>query len=168
MEAIIFCGIQASGKTTFYKENFFKTHVRISLDLFNTRRKENIFIETCLQTQQRFVIDNTNPTKKERHAYIEKAKQFKFKVTGFYFESTIGEAITRNKNRTGKELVPPAGIGGTYKRLQPPSFIEGFDELFRVKIVNGGFTVEGIAKNVVSAAINNGEKDKTESLKSTK
>ena len=78
MEAIIFCGIQASGKTTFYKENFFKTHVRISLDLLNTRRKEDIFLRTCLQTQQRFVIDNTNPTKKERLPYIEKAKAFKF------------------------------------------------------------------------------------------
>jgi len=148
MEAIIFCGIQASGKTTFFKENYFKTHVRLSLDLFNTRRKENIFLETCLQTQQRFVIDNTNATKKERVLYIEKAKQFKFKVTGFYFESTAGEAITRNKNRTGKEHVPPAGIGGTYKKLQVPEFEEGFDELFKVKIVNGSFVVEkmGIEK----------------------
>lgn len=58
MEAIIFCGIQACGKTTFYLQNFFKTHLRISLDLFNTRRKENIFlVQTCLETQQRFVVD---------------------------------------------------------------------------------------------------------------
>ena len=144
MEAIIFCGIQASGKTTFYKENFFKTHVRISLDLLNTRLKENIFLETCLQTQQRFVADNTNATKKERLLYIEKAKQFKFKVMGFYFETTVGEAITRNKNRTGKELVPPAGIGGTFKKLQVPSLEEGFDELFKVKILNGKFVAEAM------------------------
>lgn len=85
MEAIIFCGIQASGKTTFYKENYFKTHVRISLDLLNTRRKENIFLETCLQTQQRFVVDNTNITKKQRLVYIEKARGFKFKVTDSFF-----------------------------------------------------------------------------------
>jgi predicted kinase len=149
MEAIIFCGIQASGKTTFYIERFFKTHVRISLDLFNTRRKEKIFIETCLKTQQRYVIDNTNPTKKERLAYIEKAKQFKFKVAVFYFQSTVGEAITRNKNRTGKEHVPPAGIGGTYKRLQTPAYEEGFDELFMVKIVNGSFAVEAVINDRV-------------------
>ncbi len=144
MEAIIFCGIQASGKTTFYKENFFKTHVRISLDLFNTRRKEDIFLRTCLETQQRFVVDNTNPTKEERLPYIEKAKAFKFKVIGFYFQSTLGEAITRNKNRTGKELVPPAGIGGTFKRLQIPAFEEGFDELFKVEIAIGSFAVRRI------------------------
>ena len=142
MEAIIFCGIQASGKTTFYKDRFFKTHVRISLDLFNTRRKENIFIKTCLETQQRFVIDNTNPTIKDRAKYIEEAKQRKFKVKGYFFESTVGQAITRNKQRTGKELVPPAGIGGTFKRLQIPAYIEGFDEIFKVNIVADKFVVE--------------------------
>jgi len=155
MEAIIFCGIQASGKTTFYKENYFKTHVRLSLDLFNTRRKESIFLETCLQTQQRFVADNTNPTGKERLIYIEKAKQYKFKVIGFYFQSTVGEAIARNKNRTGKEFVPPAGIGGTYKRLQAPAFDEGFDELFTVKIINNKFVVETIENEKDSAAMEN-------------
>jgi predicted kinase len=117
MEAIIFCGIQASGKTTFYIERFFKTHVRISLDLLNTRRKENIFFQTCLQTQQRFVIDNTNATKKERQSFIVKAKDFKFKVIGFYFASTIGEAIQRNKNRAGKEVIPVAGIRGNIEEV---------------------------------------------------
>src|SRR5438128_10159526 len=113
MEAIIFFVIQASGKTTFYKERFFKTHVRISLDLFNIRRKEDIFIQTCFDTQQRFVIDNTNVTKKVRQLYIARAKGCKFKVIGYYFHSTLGEAITRNKSRTGKEIIPIAGIGET-------------------------------------------------------
>jgi len=141
MEAIIFCGIQASGKTTFYKERFFKTHVRISLDLFNTRRKEIIFLETCLATQQRFVIDNTNSTKEERQNFIQKAKEYKFKVIGYSFVSTVGEAITRNKSRTEKEQVPPAGIGGTFKRLQQPEFTEGFDEIFTVRIKENNFLV---------------------------
>ena len=35
MEAVIFVGVQASGKTTFYKEQLFRSHVRISLDLLN-------------------------------------------------------------------------------------------------------------------------------------
>jgi len=29
MQVIIFIGIQATGKSIFYKENFFDTHVRI-------------------------------------------------------------------------------------------------------------------------------------------
>ena len=37
MEAVVFTGIQASGKSTFYRERFFHTHLRISLDLLKTR-----------------------------------------------------------------------------------------------------------------------------------
>ncbi len=37
MEAVVFCGIQGSGKTSFYRERLLATHVRISLDLLRTR-----------------------------------------------------------------------------------------------------------------------------------
>jgi transcriptional regulator with XRE-family HTH domain len=37
VEAIIFVGIQASGKSTFYRERFFDTHLRINLDMLKTR-----------------------------------------------------------------------------------------------------------------------------------
>src|SRR4051812_8782542 len=37
MEAVILIGIQGSGKSTFYRERFFDTHVRVSLDLLKTR-----------------------------------------------------------------------------------------------------------------------------------
>jgi hypothetical protein len=33
MEAVILVGIQAAGKSTFYRERFFQTHLRISLGL---------------------------------------------------------------------------------------------------------------------------------------
>jgi predicted kinase len=133
--------VQASGITTFYQQRFIKTHVRISLDLFNRRRKENIFLETCLISKQRLVIDNTNYSKAQRQDYIQKAKEYKSKVIAYYFISTIGEAITRNKNRTGKEFVPAAGIGGTFLRLQPPEFSEGFDEIFEVRLQGINFFI---------------------------
>lgn len=40
MEAIIFIGIQASGKSTFYHKQFMNTHMRIRLDLLNTRNNQ--------------------------------------------------------------------------------------------------------------------------------
>jgi len=40
MQIIIFIGIPASGKSSFYKELFFNSHIRISMDLLNTRNKE--------------------------------------------------------------------------------------------------------------------------------
>lgn len=130
MEAVIFCGIQATGKTTFFKEKLFKTHIRISLDQLNTRNKELRFIETCLLTFHPLVIDNTNPSQEERAKYITIAKANKFKVTGYYFQSKLADALERNNQRTGKEKIPEIGIKGTYKRLSLPCIDEGFDELY--------------------------------------
>lgn len=70
MEAVIFIGIQASGKTSFYKERFFETHVRLSLDMLKTRHRQRLLIEACVAAQQPFVVDNTNVRQEERAEYI--------------------------------------------------------------------------------------------------
>ncbi len=142
MEVIIFCGIQATGKTTFFKENFFKTHIRISLDQLNTRNKEQKFIETCIQTQQPFVVDNTNPTKEERAKYISIAKAHKFKVVGYYFESKLSQSLERNSQRAGKDNIPEIGIRGTFNKLQLPCYEEGFDKLYYVEAKNNKFNIK--------------------------
>lgn len=142
METIIFIGIQASGKSTFYKENFFQTHLRISLDMLKTRNKEGRLIETCFATRQKFVVDNTNPTSDERKRYIEQAKINKYKVIGYYFQSNIAECIKRNKSRIGKSKIPEIGIKGTYSKLELPNMNEGFDELFYVSISSDGFIIK--------------------------
>lgn len=141
MESIIFCGVQASGKTTFYLRNFFKTHIRISLDQLNTRNKETIFIKTCLNIQQRFVVDNTNPAKHERSKYIKLSKEKKFRVIGYYFHTEVEKAIERNSKRTGKEKIPEVGIRGTFKRLELPAKDEGFDELYHVELEGDEFLI---------------------------
>jgi predicted kinase len=141
MEAIIFIGIQGTGKSTFYKENFFNSHIRISLDLLNTRNKQNKFLNTCFETQSRFVIDNTSPEIKDREPFIERAKERKYKVIGYYFRSNIIEAIERNSQRIGKEKIPVIGIKGCYNKLELPDLKEGFDELYYVEIINGQFKV---------------------------
>ncbi len=141
METIIFCGIQATGKTTFFKEKFFKTHIRISLDQLNTRNKEQKFIETCLATQQRFVVDNTNPTKEDRAKYVLVAKSNNFKVIGYYFQSKLKDALERNNQRAGKENIPEIGIKATLSKLEIPTFEEGFDELYFVEINNNNFII---------------------------
>jgi predicted kinase len=109
--------------------------------MLNTRNKENQFMEVCLRTQQRFVVDNTNLTKVERAKYIEAAKARKFQVIGYFFESKVEEAIRRNRSRTGKELIPEIGIRGANKRLEVPAYDEGFDQLFVVRILEGNFEV---------------------------
>ena len=132
MEAVIFTGIQGSGKSTFYRERFFDTHVRISLDLLKTRNRERQFLQACLSTCQPFVIDNTNPRVEDRAPYIAAAKQAAFRVAGYYFETTIRDALRRNSKRAGGAVIPVPGVIGTFNRLQRPTWAEGFDELYTV------------------------------------
>lgn len=141
MEMILFIGIQGSGKSTFYKERFFDTHVRISMDLLRTRNRESVFMQACLSTRQRFVVDNTNPTRTERSRYIEAAKTAKFRVIGYFFEPDPKASWERNQGRSKKQKIPPAGLFGTLKRLERPTIDEGFDELYLVHARQGRFDV---------------------------
>lgn len=142
MEAVVFIGIQGSGKSSFFKERFFSTHVRISLDLLKTRHRVQRLLDVCLDTQQRFVIDNTNPTRAERAPYIADARTSRFSVVGYYFCSKIEVCSKRNSERGLSERVPEVAILSTAKKLELPSFDEGFNQLFYVRLDDGGFIVE--------------------------
>jgi len=134
MEAVIFVGIQGSGKSTFFRDRFFDTHVRINLDMLRTRPREKIFLEASLEAKQKFVLDNTNLTREEREKYITKAKTYSFKIIGYYFQTNLEKAIEQNNRRGGKAKIPEKGLLNAFKRLQIPQFDEGFDELFYVSI----------------------------------
>ncbi len=131
----MFCGIQASGKSTFYRERFFDTHVRISLDLLRTRHRERVLLAACLETRQPFVVDNTNPTVAERARYVAPALAAGFRVVGYFFAADPKAAFARNQRRVGRAAVPPAGLFGTQQRLQPPTLTEGFARIDRVELV---------------------------------
>jgi predicted kinase len=138
MEAVIFTGVQGSGKTTFYVERYLHTHVRISLDVLKTRPRERALLETCLAARQPFVVDNTNPRAETRQPYIAAARGAGFRVVGYFFETTLKDALRRNAQRTGRARIPAPGVIGTHKRLEPPERAEGYDELFTVIHGEGG------------------------------
>lgn len=135
---ILFMGCQGAGKTTFYRERFFNSHVRVSLDMLRTRHRERLLVSACLHMKQRFVVDNTNPTARDRERYIGLAHGSGFKVIGYYFEATIEELLHRNAKREGNEKIPEIGVRATLKKLEKPGYSEGFDELFRVRVLAGG------------------------------
>jgi predicted kinase len=138
MEAVILCGIPASGKSFYYRKHFASSHVRINLDTLGTRPREAQLLEECLQERRAFVIDNTNPTPAARRRYIEPATETGFTVVGYYFMSTPRDAIARSLARTGSEVVPPWAIHRSYKELQPPGASEGFDELWIARLMPDG------------------------------
>lgn len=141
MKGIIFMGIQGSGKSTFFRQQFLSTHLCLSMDMLKTRHREKILFNACLQAKQPVVIDNTNPTVKDRARYIEGFKAHRFSVTGYYFKSELESCLERNAQRVGKACIPEAGIKGTYKKLELPVHAEGFDELFYVEIIDDQFLI---------------------------
>lgn len=150
MEAVIFIGVQASGKSSFYRETFFNTHLRINLDMLRTRHREEIFLKACIHSSQPFVVDNTNPLPADRLRYLVPAREAGFRLIAYFFDSTLQGAIERNGLRPPKQRVPAPAIAATFKKIQPPSSEEGFDDIFTVQIKpDGKFAVsEGIRKSV--------------------
>src|SRR5687767_9042098 len=128
MEAIIFCGIQASGKSTFFQRHFFHTHMRLNLDMLKTRNREKIIMHACLAAQQPFVADNTNVSVAQRRYYAAFAEAAGFATTCYYFECEMNEAIARNASRAEAHRVPEVAILGTLGKMEVPSIKEGFDK----------------------------------------
>ena len=143
MEAVIFVGLQGAGKSTFYKERFFATHVRVNLDILKTRHRERRLVQGCIETGQPFVVDNTNPTRAEREVYIRAAEDAGFRVVGYYFQSRVEDCKRRNDQRPFEQQVPLKGILGTAGRMKLPTREEGFDAMYYVRIDEAsGFIIE--------------------------
>jgi predicted kinase len=140
MEAILLIGIPATGKSTFWRERYADTHIRLNMDMLKTRHRERILLAALVESKQPFVSDNTNASKEERIKYIEPAKAAGFRVVGYYFESKVSLALERDAGRMSS--VGEQGILGTAGRLERPNAGEGFDELFYVRLTEGEFIVE--------------------------
>lgn len=149
VELVVFIGLQASGKSTFFRERFAATHEHVSKDLFpnnkNRSRRQAQLIEASLSAGSPVVVDNTNPTPEDRRAVVELGRAHGARIVGYYFESETRLCIERNRRRAGRARVPDVAIYATAKKLVPPSYPEGFDELFRVRIAGDAFEIETCA-----------------------
>ncbi len=138
MELVIFIGLQASGKTTFYHNNFAATHEHISKDLFpnnkNKDRRQTQLITDALNEGKSVVIDNTNPTTIERVPLIKIGSNYNCKIVGYYFDLPLYLCLERNQQRIGKAKIPEVGIYATVKKLTRPSYSEGFHYLYDINL----------------------------------
>jgi predicted kinase len=149
MEAVIFIGIQGTGKSSFYHERLFHTHVRINSDMLKTQNRLRVLLNACLDARQSFVLDNTNVTREVRAPFIAQSRAAGFRVVGYYFRSDITSALARNSERVNAARIPDRGVLGTYKKLEIPQRSEGFDALYYVQIdPTGEFQVEEWADEV--------------------
>ncbi|MEN9359837.1 MAG: hypothetical protein RL095_1372 [Verrucomicrobiota bacterium] len=141
-ELILFTGLQGSGKSSFYQKKFADTHLRINLDMLRTRHREKLLIQACLAAKQSLVIDNTNVTRDERAAYFAMlaASPFPFRCSSYFFPPDFKACLERNAQRSRQ--VPEIGIRAALKRLQAPSFDEGFEQIFEVTLCDGDFLIK--------------------------
>lgn len=141
MHALIFIGLQASGKSSYYKEAFFTSHVRINLDMLRTRERERILFEACINARQPLVIDNTNPALADRQRYIPRLQAAGFEISAYYFRSHFATCLQRNNSRQGREKIPEKGLKATLNKLQHPDFNEGFQHIYYVNLTPHGYQV---------------------------
>ncbi len=138
LELVIFVGLQASGKSTFYYARFKASHELVSKDLFrnnkNPNRRQQQLIEAALEQGSSVVVDNTNPTVEDRRPLIELGHEHEARVVGYYFDASVRACLRRNAGREGKARVPDVAIFATAKKLVPPSYSESFAALFRVRV----------------------------------
>ncbi len=134
MEIVVFSGLQGSGKSTFYRNRFADTHLRINLDMLRTRRREKAILEASLKVGQRVVVDNTNPSEADRAAYLKAAKDYHFDAVAYFFDVPFETCEDRNNKRSGKKRVPEAGLKATAKKLVAPTGAEGFSTIFHVDV----------------------------------
>lgn len=132
MEAVILCGVQGAGKSTFCHERYRDTHIRINYDMLRTRHREQLLLTACLAARQPLVVDATNPTPAERARYIAPCRQAGFRIVGIEFQVETALALARNAQRTGKARVPERAILATAKKIRPLQLDEGFDEIWRL------------------------------------
>ncbi len=146
MQVVIFVGLPASGKTTFYRERFAATHVHVSKDNFPNHRRpskrQEREIRAALDSNQSVVVDNTNASTDDRATIIQLAREYGAEVVGYFFESDVDACKARNDIREGSALVSNVGFFATVKRYQVPEAEEGFDEVFDVRLSDHGFELE--------------------------
>ncbi|HEX4229068.1 MAG TPA: AAA family ATPase [Bryobacteraceae bacterium] len=133
-EAVIFTGLQGSGKTTYFKDHFAATHEHVSRDILVTAESEAALIKECLRSGRSFVVDDTNATRLVRAPLIKLAKAAGFAVHSYFFDVPVRTAIGRNNHRKDKNPIPVPAILRTAKYLERPSLDEGFDEIRTITV----------------------------------
>ncbi|MDQ0847120.1 ATP-binding protein [Streptomyces sp. V1I6] len=144
-EMAVLVGLQASGKSTFYREHLSGRHALVSKDLFprSARRKQlrqMRLIEELLASGTWVAVDNTNPSPDEWTPLIRLARAHGVRVTAYWFPPDVTGSLRRNAAREGRARVPDVGIHATRGRLREPTTTDGFDAVVEVRFDGkGGF-----------------------------
>ena len=145
MELAIFVGLQASGKSTFYRERLSASHALVSKDLMRNVRDKNrrqlALVRAALREGRSVAVDNTNPSPADRAPLIGLGRELGARVVAYFFDTAVPGCLARNAERQGRAQVPPVAIFTAARRMVAPRLEEGFDALYRVHLQPEGFRV---------------------------
>jgi predicted kinase len=146
LELAVLVGLQASGKSTFYRSHLATTHALVSKDLLHNNRRparrQLVLVREALAAGRTVAVDNTNPSREERAELIALALAHGADAVCYYFDGALDGCLERNRLREGRARVPGVALFDVRKRLVPPSAREGFVRMFLVRLVPGaGFIV---------------------------
>jgi len=168
---ILFIGSPASGKTTYYKQNFkdINNLIYLSSDTFNgTPAKFNKEIEKELKNKNSVIVDNTNGTIKTREKYIKLCQSLNNKISEncriIYIKFNTNKEICMHLNALRTKLnntcvlngendcnhnVPAVAIHSYWKRLEEPNKDkEQIDYLFEIEYEPKFDKKEGITQKM--------------------
>ena len=154
--AIFLIGIPASGKTTFAEKSEYNDYIKISSDEYimnkarltgisyedafrkyrgNIKRYVESAIKACVNTEQSFILDQTNTYKEPR------AKKLSFVPDSFHkkaivFDISYRDAVMRADIRFKKtnKFISHKVIEDFHKNFTYPSYEEGFNEIIEIKV----------------------------------
>ncbi|MGP3986151.1 AAA family ATPase [Streptomyces sp. 3N207] len=150
-ELIVLVGLQAVGKSAFYRQRLSGGdnggHILVSKDRFprsakHKQQRQLRLIDEALAAGQAVAVDNTNPSPHEWRPLVALARAHGARVTAYWFPPDLAASLRRNAAREGRARVPDVGVRATHERLRRPSLADGFDAVLEVRFDGrGGFDV---------------------------
>ena len=128
-------GRPASGKSTL-TDRYFTPHsyVTVNRDTLGTQQKCLAAAKTALKAGKSVLVDNTNPSKATRTAYIDLAKEFKVPVRCIHLNIPLElshhlNLYRQTKSKGKQRRVPEVGYRVYDKNFEKPETAEGFAEV---------------------------------------
>jgi predicted kinase len=145
-DLVVLVGLPGAGKTTFYQERFGATHQLVSKDRLRGAgrvvQRQAELVTSALARGESVVVDNTNPSLADRAPLIAEARRRGARALVCFFSPELAASRRRNAARTGPARVPDVALHVAARRMQPPTYDEGWDEIYDVRLVEGdGFAV---------------------------
>lgn len=146
VDLVVLCGLQGSGKSTFFGARFAATHAHVSQDRFPNARdpaaRRRALVAAAAGAGLSAVVDDTNLTRERRTALVALARELGLRPVLYWFPPDVPGSVARNARREGRDRVPHVAIFAARKRLVAPDAAEGFAAAFEVTPTpEGGFLV---------------------------